>query len=137
MLPSAAGPTMSTISNIVAFSVGTRLVNSENAPEESDDDDKADGADGVTDSLPDVEVNEETQLLDFHFPRGYPSLSSIRRRSSFFLACPRAEPEAKPDNRRHGLCPESARHISRPGSNGSSSSPSTSSTPLSSARYLV
>jgi predicted permease len=95
----------STISNCVTFAVGPRLIDSEHAPEEDEEDDKvaSNGNGHSSVSSPDVEANEETRLLDAHLPNSPHPL----RRSSFSFSRPRDDrkPEAKPDRRRPWFMP--------------------------------
>jgi predicted permease len=95
----------STISNCVTFAVGPRLIDSEHAPEEDEEDDKvaSNGNGHSSVSIPDVEANEETRLLDAHLPNSPHPL----RRSSFSFSRPRDDrkPEAKPDRRRPWFMP--------------------------------
>jgi predicted permease len=90
----------STVSNLVTFAVGPRLIDSEHAPdEEEEEDDKSGGVNGNAlggGPSPDVEANEQTRLLGSHRP-----LLPVRR-STFLLAQTRdcAQAEGKPDRRR-------------------------------------
>jgi predicted permease len=90
----------STVSNLVTFAVGPRLIDSEHAPEEEEEeDDKSGSANGNAHGdppSPDVEANEQTRLLESHRP-----LLPVRR-STFFLSqtSQEAHPEPKPDRRR-------------------------------------
>ncbi|KAJ4289310.1 hypothetical protein N0V88_007061 [Collariella sp. IMI 366227] len=92
----------STISNILTFSVGVRLIDNEDGPSSDDDeDDKSDGEDGHAQSpnpIPGMDPDEQTRLLESQMPRPrHPS-----RSSSFFLPQPKNDhkPEPKPDKRR-------------------------------------
>jgi predicted permease len=100
----------STISNCVTFAVGPRLIDSEHAPEDEEEDDKiGNGNDnGNQDddnavATPDVEANEETRLLDSHLPN---SPHPLRRSSfSFSRSNEVGKPKSKPDHRRPWFVP--------------------------------
>ncbi|KAK3290483.1 auxin efflux carrier [Chaetomium fimeti] len=94
----------STISNCVTFAVGPRLIDSEHAAEDEDEDDKTRDSQGnrhahIFAAVPDEEANEETRLLDNHLPNRSPH---PRRRSSFSFSLPResGKPQSTPDHRR-------------------------------------
>ncbi|KAK4121573.1 hypothetical protein N657DRAFT_577490 [Parathielavia appendiculata] len=95
----------STVSNLVTFAVGPRLIDSEHAPEDDEEEhDKNDNANGNshddTPVTPDVEANEQTRLLESHRP-----MLPVRR-STFFLSQTReTNSEPKPDRRRPWFVP--------------------------------
>ncbi|KAH6857040.1 hypothetical protein B0I37DRAFT_426725 [Chaetomium sp. MPI-CAGE-AT-0009] len=97
----------STISNCVTFAVGPRLIDSEHAAEDDDEDGKTCNSNVNRDAhlfaTPDMEANEETQLLDGHLPNSPPPL----RRRSFSFSFPRdsGKPELTPDHRRPWFVP--------------------------------
>jgi predicted permease len=93
----------STVSNCVTFAVGPRLIDTEHAPDDDEDeDDKTDAAGADGHSTPDVEASEETRLL----PNAFPSPDPFRH-DSFFLSLPKGDqkPEPKPDRRRPWFVP--------------------------------
>ena len=97
----------STISNCVTFAVGPRLIDSEHAAEDDEENDKPgndndDRGGDIAVVSPDVEANEETRLLDGHLPNSPHPL----RRSSFSFSRPsRGKPKSKPDRRRPWFMP--------------------------------
>ncbi|KAL2129129.1 hypothetical protein VTI74DRAFT_8191 [Chaetomium olivicolor] len=107
----------STISNILTFSVGARLIDSEDIPGEEDEEaGKADGEDGDApspDSTSGVGANEQTRLLESQLPRPrHPS-----RSSSFLLSRSRQDgpkPNPKPDKRRPWFVPRKRWHHMSP-----------------------
>ncbi|KAL2257808.1 hypothetical protein VTK26DRAFT_9150 [Humicola hyalothermophila] len=102
----------STVSNCVTFAVGPRLIDSEHAPEDDDEDVDKSNASGAECSpedppTPDVEANEQSRLLQSPGPR--PPLHPYR--SSSFLT-PRLgasqsqrKSKQKPDRRRPWFVP--------------------------------
>ncbi|KAK4238761.1 auxin efflux carrier [Achaetomium macrosporum] len=102
----------STVSNCITFAVGPRLIDSEHAPDDDQQEGKADnaadGADHEHSPAVDVEAaNEETRLLDSHLPNSVHSPAPVRRNSFLLPSRPKQD---KPDHRRPWFVPHKRWH---------------------------